>query len=334
MEASSSPSMILSDSPPSENTQVTPAVERLKRTDRLWFEDGGVIIRAENTIFRVYREVLVRHSLAFRHLFQDSCPDEVMEGCPLLRLTDAANDMSYFLAALFEYGLFDPYPARTTLSILYGVLRLSHKYQVDILFKRALKHFSARYYTSFADWRARKSTLSWQHKGDYIPILSGSTGVCRLDDPYGSLPALPGPKGRTDYPRSSFRRVHSQTRPFPPDFRLESLRISTGRRDIPNVGLFVGARTCKNPHSCTMHRFRLHAIADRKRRADTEHLLPFDIWTKEDFKVCAKVICSMCMSAIQDSHQRALESLWEKLPGLCGLPGWEELEKRRREALN
>ncbi|KAJ6556986.1 hypothetical protein DFH09DRAFT_1280149 [Mycena vulgaris] len=95
------------------------AAEALKRAEGLWFEDGSPIIRAQNTLFRVYRHILAVHS-------------------PL------PWTVEYFLKALFDYRFFDPYPAYTTFPILFGVLRMNHKYQVEGLRLLTLEHQSRR----------------------------------------------------------------------------------------------------------------------------------------------------------------------------------------------
>lgn len=74
----------------------------LVRAEGLWFADGGLIIQAETTLFRVYREFLAVHSGVFRDMLSIPIPadTETMDGCPLVRLQDSAEDMAYFLKAL------------------------------------------------------------------------------------------------------------------------------------------------------------------------------------------------------------------------------------------
>ncbi|KAJ6595043.1 hypothetical protein DFH09DRAFT_1357807 [Mycena vulgaris] len=69
---------------------------------------------------------------------------ETMEGCPLLELTDAEEDVFFFLRAIMDSLFFAPYPAPTTFDTVAGVLRLSAKYEVDYLRRRALAHSPLR----------------------------------------------------------------------------------------------------------------------------------------------------------------------------------------------
>ncbi|KAJ6556802.1 hypothetical protein DFH09DRAFT_550422 [Mycena vulgaris] len=97
---------------------------------------------------------------------------DTMDGCPLVELPDSFGDVGYFLRALFDYEFFNPYPARTTFAILSGILRMSHKYEVEGLRKRALAHFSSGYSTVLAQSPLVKANQSWAHCGNYISIIA------------------------------------------------------------------------------------------------------------------------------------------------------------------
>ena len=53
-----------------------PTQERasLVRSEEVWFDDGNIILVAENKAFRVHRSMLVRHSQVFKDLFELSQP--------------------------------------------------------------------------------------------------------------------------------------------------------------------------------------------------------------------------------------------------------------------
>ncbi|KAJ7033592.1 hypothetical protein C8F04DRAFT_1039380 [Mycena alexandri] len=141
------------------------------RVEGLWFEDGGLIIRADNTVFRVYRDMLATHASGFAGMLAGASP-EFMDGCPFVHLPDSAKDMEYFLKALFDFRFFRPYPALTTFPILAGVLRMSHRYDAADLLKRALFHFSTPFPTSLAEWENNSAGVSWTRKGYALPIIA------------------------------------------------------------------------------------------------------------------------------------------------------------------
>lgn len=96
-----------------ESTVVSSDCEDLAKHTDLWFTDGSVILRAESTIYRVHISQLSRHSAFFRDLFTlpqssststdgDGTDSDFLDGCPLVHLHDAAEDVSNLLAALYD----------------------------------------------------------------------------------------------------------------------------------------------------------------------------------------------------------------------------------------
>lgn len=75
-----------------------------KRSE-IWFDDGSVVLQAENTQFRVHRSMLSRHSEVFRDMFTMPHPagEALVEGCPLVCLPmDSAEDVKNMLTALYD----------------------------------------------------------------------------------------------------------------------------------------------------------------------------------------------------------------------------------------
>lgn len=101
-----------SDSPPTKRRRMSDAlapdvpVNLVKRSLRFWFDDGSVVLQAEDTQFRVHQTLLSLHSEVMKGCF--SCPQpndaENLEGCPVVRLPDSALDIDNLCALL--YGLY------------------------------------------------------------------------------------------------------------------------------------------------------------------------------------------------------------------------------------
>jgi hypothetical protein len=74
----------------------------LMRAEGLWFEDCGLIIQAERTLFRVSRDFLAVRSPVFRDMLSLPTPQsaDMMDGCPFVCLPDSAQDVAHFLKAL------------------------------------------------------------------------------------------------------------------------------------------------------------------------------------------------------------------------------------------
>jgi hypothetical protein len=88
-----------------ETTRTTGSQPGLTRADGLWFQDCGLIIQAETTLFRVSRDFLAMRSPVFRDMLSMPTPKDadMMEGCPFVCLPDSAEDITYFLKALLYY---------------------------------------------------------------------------------------------------------------------------------------------------------------------------------------------------------------------------------------
>jgi len=71
----------------------------------LWFEDGNLILKAENSLFRIYTGLLAARSSVFKDMLAFPPPaegNEMLDGCPIVTVYDNAKDMVFFLKAIFD----------------------------------------------------------------------------------------------------------------------------------------------------------------------------------------------------------------------------------------
>lgn len=74
----------------------------------IWFADGGTVLQAEDTQFCVHDGVLSMHSVVFRDMLAESHDKghsdlvERVDGRPLVRVSDTAEDMTFLLQALYD----------------------------------------------------------------------------------------------------------------------------------------------------------------------------------------------------------------------------------------
>ncbi|KAJ6505867.1 hypothetical protein C8R47DRAFT_945928, partial [Mycena vitilis] len=107
--------------------------DALQRAEDLWFPDATLIVRAENTIFRVHSGIICACSSVFRDMntFPHLKPHEadIYEGTPVVRLHDTARDVEVFLRAVFDSAVpfFMPPPSPADFYTVVGILRLAHK---------------------------------------------------------------------------------------------------------------------------------------------------------------------------------------------------------------
>jgi hypothetical protein len=80
----------------------------ISHSTEYWFSDGSIILLAESTLFRVHLSVLARHSEIFTDPSLIPQPageqpkDKVIEGCPVIRISDSAKDIAILLSLLYD----------------------------------------------------------------------------------------------------------------------------------------------------------------------------------------------------------------------------------------
>jgi len=83
--------------------------EDQRTRSKYWFEDGNVVLQAENTLFRVHQSILSRHSEIFKDTFampQDpSQENENVDNCPVIPLADSAEDLGNIISLLYDNNL-------------------------------------------------------------------------------------------------------------------------------------------------------------------------------------------------------------------------------------
>ncbi|KAL6298848.1 hypothetical protein BKA93DRAFT_33782 [Sparassis latifolia] len=67
-----------------------------------WFEDGSIVLIAQDIAFRVHRGVLSRHSEVFRDLLKVPGKQEEKFGCPFVHLSDSPADLRSLLRVLYD----------------------------------------------------------------------------------------------------------------------------------------------------------------------------------------------------------------------------------------
>jgi hypothetical protein len=80
----------------------------LTRVHDLWFSDGSLVVRAENSIFRVSGVVLAARSSVFQDMLSFPQPGlgqtevESIDGVPIVVLYDLAVEVEPFLRAIYD----------------------------------------------------------------------------------------------------------------------------------------------------------------------------------------------------------------------------------------
>ncbi|KAH9930974.1 uncharacterized protein B0H18DRAFT_120286 [Fomitopsis serialis] len=125
----------------------------LVRDEELWFLDGSIVLVAERRAFRVYHGILLRESTVFSGLLSLPQPDDVngIDGCPLVKLSDSADDLRHLLRFLFNRRYLMPAGEPIAFSAAAALVQLGHKYQLDIAEAEGLRLLKTVFTTSFRD---------------------------------------------------------------------------------------------------------------------------------------------------------------------------------------
>ncbi|KAJ7778675.1 hypothetical protein DFH07DRAFT_730644 [Mycena maculata] len=130
-----------------------------KRDLELWFEEGNLVVQAEDYQFCLFKSFLTKRSPIFKDTLSMPQPEgaERINGCPVVRIHDSGADAVHFFKAIFDPETFLPPQTGTTFEKIAAILRLSTKYEVEYLRQRALEHLSTGYSTSFLQWTIKTS---------------------------------------------------------------------------------------------------------------------------------------------------------------------------------
>ena len=81
----------------------------VRQSEDIWYDDGNIVLIAEDMAFKVHRSILSRSSEVFRDMFALATPDfsgysPVVTTCPVVHLSDTANEIETLLGIMYSQG--------------------------------------------------------------------------------------------------------------------------------------------------------------------------------------------------------------------------------------
>ncbi|TFK39269.1 hypothetical protein BDQ12DRAFT_698267 [Crucibulum laeve] len=305
----------------------------VRQVQDLWYEDGNIIFKAGDSLFKVSKGVVAARSPVFHDMLAFPQPDdqEMYDGCPLVMLYDADEDVRYFLKAIYDSGFFEPPPSTTEFDIISGILRLSTKYEVDYLRRRAIRHLDVLYpltLTAF-DRRQETRTTPWKDNTAFeaarlareadvpwiLPAVLYCVCTCPVDDMVDG------------YLWNDARR---QLNPIDQAACVKALVPLTqaDRKDMLSFLTLGAVSGCITPTDC--NEARLDAL---RSLADAQDILnPLDSFYHM-WELFEDNVCEQCVTKSKAMNGSAREAFWESLPGLFKLPDWRTLKTLQEDAL-
>ncbi|KAK6991755.1 BTB domain-containing protein [Favolaschia claudopus] len=310
--------------------------QELKRVDGLWFPDASLILRAENSLFRVHGSILAARSSVFQDMISFPQPPrseggqhdiDTVDGHAVVVLHDAAAEVEAFLRAIFDSSFFEPPPAAVDYFMVVGILRLAHKYDVPYLFRRALSHLDSRYPTDFSDFLERRERedcpvddCDWVDPTLHMSVVRAATEV-------GALWLLPtayySVASRTDFMESAFE--HLQAHEIQ-KYLIAQIHFVRATADVHAFLWKLPTPSCRTRRGCRARMSRVHKnlIWQRASQDDFDPLLEWD-WEPG--------LCQSCDAFVNEKLDNAQLEFWTRLPFLLGLPGWTELKEMRTASM-
>ncbi|KAF7364119.1 BTB domain-containing protein [Mycena sanguinolenta] len=297
------------------------------RVDDLWFSDGSLVVRAENSIFRVSGAILAARSSVFQDMLSFPQPGSEgageilnLDGTPVVELHDLAAEVEPFLRAIFDSSFFMPPPSFPQLSDILAIVRLSHKYDISYLHLRALNHLSTTYPTELP--------IFLEH------LNSFPAGFEKL-------------KPSADAHLQVLSVLHEVNAAVAPPRRLRT------RLSMPSFQIFCSSimehpsrpyQAQAAPRECTRRAAHRCDRARRRRRSHARLYRPgkvgqiemeFNFFDVKDiflpgvWEDLGAPMCGECMKQRTDQVLVAMKRVWDGLPINLGLPPWEELREMR-----
>ncbi|KAJ7122635.1 hypothetical protein C8R43DRAFT_1076340 [Mycena crocata] len=316
---------------PSSEAERRPSLPTLDRHASLWYPDGNLIIRAGSHEFRVFRGILTKQSVYFADVLcaVELSTHDTSEGCSVLTLPYSGPEMAYFLAAIFDADSFDSTLGRVPFEAIAAVLRLSSKYRIPTLRRKALIRLSAIYPTSFSVFSTSAFNASYcrgqllcaihlarEHGVDWILPLT-LYGFC-LEMDGGSLVNGVEYGGARVKLSLADQVLCIDTSAALHTSNAEEILTWYKTRRLSDEGCTGGA-------DCRNSRFSEGSLLLEQ----LQFVPDITEWSPDP----KSQLCPSCKAAMHAWDTTRKTALWDSLPGMFGFQDWHALDERRDAAL-
>ena len=297
---------------------------------------------------------------------------------------DEPQEVTYFLRAIYDSryvvvpsylkhvytqtqlvpnkSFFEPPPTLTNIQTIAGILRLSTKYDVEYLRRRALKHLDALYPSSLEAFDKRQDTRTtpWRdNTAFYVASLARELGLewlmppvlyCVCSCPAGDIvdgyiwndhldqedidDAKDGEgkeeeKGKEKENKEKWKKrikLDKEDRG-----RCVRALIDLGNREKRDLLCFLTVDRvlgCEMPDECRKGRVEMLRMVDGSR----DYLDPLGAMDTR-WGWYAKCVCKVCAEEGRRAHDEERGRFWDALPRIFGLKNWDVLQDLKWEAL-
>ncbi|KAJ7666753.1 hypothetical protein DFH06DRAFT_1085908 [Mycena polygramma] len=317
---------------------VVESEDNFTRVEELWFEEDNLIVRAEDTLFRVSKGILAARSPVLKAMLfglPQPNPENMgrLYGCPVLELPHSARSVTNFLKAIFDSDFFLPPPEQSWFRIVVDILRLSHEYDVKYLFRRALFHFET-YYPSVLDGDRVYDPVEDDDQPEPGPAHNGWCDLQTLivASEVGAQWNIPC----IIYDCCTLDLAALLSVSLWENLSVEHKRLvlvahgkqKLGTRLVSKFLLADHPAECVTNAACTVAKLSWLKVLDRRSRKGDDSS-PLSFWSMADWEDMRRDFCEVCWNKYQKSHERQRGIFWDRLPESLGLAEWAELKTEK-----
>ncbi|KAJ7017003.1 hypothetical protein C8F04DRAFT_954244 [Mycena alexandri] len=288
---------------------MTPTSRRI-----LWSPDEGcIIIKADKREFRVSRHLLAFHSPIFASMFELATGNEVE------LFQDSSEEVSAFLSALLDSRYFPPPPAIVNFEDALCILRLAHKYDVPFLLERSILHLENIYPMTLAGSLADIVVQSPGGEFNFwaADVFRKVGVIWLLPFTYFSISVEPWQNYRAQ---------------FPLEIQEMALRVQVAnvQNSIRLLEFITGESACYSKAHCEKHKQKTIRLFIQRCAEDFSLGINFlRQWDSLGWQKLREVLCAQCFQDARVRYQQKLDIMWNELPGVCEMGGWDNLAKKR-----
>jgi hypothetical protein len=240
---------------------------------------------------------------------------------------------------------FQSYPFQTDFNTVTGILRLSHKYEVDYLRRRALVHISSGYPTSLSDWDGLRETppvkkKSWSRPENrayrifLIQLVREVNALWILPAAFYGLAGIFTAAAAEIFDDSVYNGVPGELSTEDRKCFVIGHYLQTTRAQEEILRFLYCPLNIVGCVNSSCHPLRLKAMDRiRRKRPISGNYSHLSLWLSRHWNELLGGICSVCMISLKQTHQEARQKFWDDLPRMYGLPPWAELEQMRTAAI-
>ncbi|KLO07727.1 hypothetical protein SCHPADRAFT_894416 [Schizopora paradoxa] len=288
-------------------------LSKLKQHEKLWFEDGNIVLATDVHLYCVHRGILALNSTVFKDMLElpnvgntsKSAEDGITtgdswEGKPLVRMVgDRDGDVYHILMAIYDVSFYCAHePA--TLPVILSLIRMSTKYNFTFIQDKVTSHLKLVYPTDLESLEGRsygRLFVDYNEEHDFQLLVVAEQCNMKAILPMLYLDCAASPmddilKGSEAADPHNFRKFCVVTNGF------QSTRISTGPMEL-------FANYMKTPTEFLVHEllFGVEPDCDKTLRAS---------------------ICKDCKKASSEAFEKLRLEVWNAIPSLFELGTWED----------